>query len=96
MVIPIVSKGLDTASPIEAGYLHNNEVANAITRNKAQPSYLTINDVAEDLSVSDKLVRKLVNSGAIPSIKLGYRTIRIPASGLDKALKAITVGEVDK
>ena len=96
MVIPIVSKGLDTASPIEAGYLYSCEGANAITRRKAKPSYLTINDVAEDLSVSDKLVRKLVNSGAIPSIKLGYRTIRIPASGLDKALKAITVGEVDK
>ena len=96
MVNPNVPKGLDTASPIEAGYLHSNEGANAITRRKAQPSYLTINDVAEDLSVSDKLVRKLVSSGEIPSIKLGYRTIRIPASGLDKALKAITVGEVDK
>ena len=96
MVNPNVPKGLDTASPIEAGYLHINEEANAKTRRKAQPSYLTINDVAEDLSVSDKLVRKLVNSGAIPSIKLGYRTIRIPAIGLDKALKAITVGEVDK
>ena len=96
MVNPNVPTGLDTASPIEAGYLHNNEGTNAITRRKAKPSYLTINDVAEDLSVSDKLVRKLVNLGAIPSIKLGYRTIRIPASGLDKALKAITVGEVDK
>ena len=96
MVIPIVSKDLDTASPIEAGYLHSNKGANAIARGKAQPSYLTINDVAEDLSVSDKLVRKLIQSGEIPSIKLGYRTIRIPASGLDKALKALTVGEVDE
>ena len=96
MVNPNVPKGLDTASPIEASSLQSHEGANAKTRRKAQPSYLTINDVAEDLSVSDKLVRKLVNSGAIPSIKLGYRTIRIPASGLDKALKAITVGEVDK
>ena len=96
MVHPNVSKGLDKASPIEASYLYINEGANAKTRRKAQPSYLTINDVAEDLRVSDKLVRKLVNSGEIPSIKLGYRTIRIPASGLDKALKALTVGEVDE
>jgi excisionase family DNA binding protein len=96
MVSQYISKGLDTASPAEASSLQSYEGANAITRRKAEPLYKTINDVAEELSVSDKLVRKLVQTGEIPSIKLGYRTIRIPASGLDKALKALTVGEVDE
>lgn len=96
MVHPYVSKGLDTASPAEASSLQSYEGANATNRRKFQPSYKTIKDVAEELGVSDKIVRKLVNSGEIPSLKLGYRTIRIPASGLEKALKALTVGEVGK
>ena len=41
--------------------------------------YVTMEHVARKYGVSYQSVRKMVLSGEIPSVRLGKRTIRIPA-----------------
>ena len=43
---------------------------------------LRVADVAEVLKVSRDKAYELVNSGAIPSVRLGEKLIRVPAFGL--------------
>ena len=52
--------------------------------------YLTYNEVAERLKVSDKKIRELVLSGKLACMSLGYRTVRISESSLDAYMKSIS------
>ena len=48
-----------------------------------KPGALRVADAAKYLSISESMVRKLINDGRLPSVKIG--TIRlIPTSGLDR------------
>ncbi len=44
----------------------------------AQPRYLTIREVIEDLGIGRNRVYEMVASGEIPSVRFGERIVRIP------------------
>lgn len=44
----------------------------------AQPRYLTIREVYEDLGIGRNKVYEMVASGEIPSVRFGERIVRIP------------------
>jgi excisionase family DNA binding protein len=48
----------------------------------ADPSFLTVKQAAAILNVSEKVLRKALEDKLIPYVKLGERTVRIPADGL--------------
>ena len=52
--------------------------------------YLKIDQAAEHLNVGPKVIRKLIRENVIPTVHLGYRTLRIPSDGLEAALADIT------
>ena len=52
--------------------------------------YHTISDVAKNLNCGPKVIRKLIKDNVIPTVCLGYRTLRIPSDGLETALSTIT------
>ena len=45
--------------------------------------YLRVKEVAEMLAVSYQTVRKLVKSGALQSVRIGNRGIRIPRKSVE-------------
>ena len=57
-------------------------------RDRPVESLLTLGDVAEFLSVSERTVRRLVASGALPSIQLGRRVIRFDPADVRRFLAA--------
>lgn len=52
-------------------------------------SYLTVREVAERLRLSKMTVYRLMESGEIPSLKVG-RSFRIPAEGMEEYISAHT------
>jgi excisionase family DNA binding protein len=52
--------------------------------------FLSINEVAERLSVNHKLIYKLVNAGKLKAIKVG-RILRIPEPAIEAYIESITV-----
>lgn len=52
--------------------------------------YYTISEVADRLNVGSKVIRKLMSENVIPTVCLGYRTLRVPSDGLEAALSTIT------
>ena len=47
----------------------------------------TIEEVAESLQVHSETVKKWVQEGKLGAVKIGYRTIRILQSDIDKFIK---------
>lgn len=47
------------------------------------PSHLTIRETAAELGISVRTVRRSIDRGDIPAIRLG-RTIRVPARALEQ------------
>lgn len=56
----------------------------------SQDTYLTIDETAKRLGVSDDTVRRLMNQGTLPSIRLGHRTVRISLHALDKYMACMS------
>lgn len=48
---------------------------------------LTVFDVAEQLNVSVSTVRRLIREGRLESVKLGYRTVRVPNNSVSSLLE---------
>jgi excisionase family DNA binding protein len=48
---------------------------------------LRISEVADRLRLKHATVRKLANTGAIESVKLGSRAVRIPSAALEKFIR---------
>ena len=46
--------------------------------------FLTIRETAIVLGVDAKLVRRLIQTGQLPALKLGTRTYRVPSSAVFK------------
>lgn len=55
--------------------------------------YLKISEVAQILGLTEPIIRYLCSDGELESVKLGYRTIRIPASALKRFLDEKTRGK---
>ena len=43
-----------------------------------EPMYLTIAEVCEILTVSDRTVRRMAHDGEIPAVRIGERSLRFP------------------
>ena len=50
---------------------------------KAMNDCLRVKEAAEVLAVSEQTVRKLVKSGALQSVRIGRRGVRIPRSAVE-------------
>lgn len=55
--------------------------------------YLKADEVAERLSLTVSAVYKLCKAGEIPSIRIGPKTVRIPAAALERYLERLEQGE---
>lgn len=55
--------------------------------------YLKADEVAERLSLTVSAVYKLCKAGEIPSIRIGAKTVRIPAAALERYLERLEQGE---
>ena len=53
-------------------------------------SLLTDRQVAERLSVSVRTVREYRYEGALPAVRLGYRTVRVRSGDVDRLIRART------
>ena len=53
--------------------------------------FMTINEVADRLSVSAPTVRALINDGELESVRIGKRTIRIYRKSFEKLLRRSTL-----
>jgi len=51
------------------------------------PKLLTVREFAEALRVGLPTARKLIRNGEVPSIQLGERNTRVPATAITSALK---------
>lgn len=66
--------------------LHNGSRASTVnveTENVDRASLLTIDEVAGELRISPRTVKRLIQTGALPAIKLSERVIRIRRTDLD-------------
>ncbi len=57
----------------------------------AQPRFLTVAEVAEQMRVSNMTVYRILHSGELPAIRVG-RSFRVPAEALEKYLATNVVG----
>jgi len=57
----------------------------------AQPRFLTVAEVAEQMRVSNMTVYRILHSGELPAIRVG-RSFRVPAESLEKYLATNVVG----
>lgn len=63
------------------------------TRRASRPAELvSIATAASQLEVSVKTVRRLIDRGELPVVRLTKRTVRIPAVEIDALVKARTAG----
>ncbi len=55
---------------------------------RARTRYLSLQDIAEELGISDRTVRRWVASGKLPAIRPSERVIRVKAEDLDAFIAA--------
>lgn len=53
-------------------------------KSRARTNYLSLQDVAEELGISDRTVRRWISTGRLKAIQPSPRVIRIEASELDR------------
>lgn len=56
--------------------------------------HVTIADTAAALNVCTRTVRRMIACGELPAIRLGHRTVRIPATALDDYISRHTIPTV--
>jgi excisionase family DNA binding protein len=57
----------------------------ATTQEHSPPKYLTVRELQHELRISEKLAYRLLQSGGIPSVRIGH-VYRIPRRQLEEAL----------
>lgn len=60
----------------------------------ASPALLTVEEVAERLRVTERMVRRLVACGLLAAIRISGRTLRIEEQSLDAYMEAHRVRRV--
>lgn len=51
---------------------------------QVEPRFYTIAEACDVLKVSENTLRKLIDEGQIPTIRVGERLVRIPARAIDE------------
>lgn len=57
----------------------------------AMPALLRKREVAKELAVSVRTVERLITAGSLPTVKVGQRSIRVPATALASIGRPSTV-----
>ncbi|MGY3555649.1 helix-turn-helix domain-containing protein [Williamsia sp. R60] len=55
-------------------------------KSRARTHYLSLQDIADELGISDRTVRRWVASGQLKAVRPSPRVIRVEASELDRFL----------
>jgi excisionase family DNA binding protein len=61
----------------------------AMARNRDLPTYLSLEEAAEIMSLSTRTIRRRISDGTIPAYQCGRRPIRIRLDELEAALRRI-------
>src|SRR5690606_41877628 len=73
------------------GQHHRCSGRSSMATQPAQPRFLTVAEVAEQMRVSNMTVYRILHSGELPAIRVG-RSFRVPAEALEKYLATNVVG----
>lgn len=65
------------------------EARRAVQTSKTLPTYISIEEAAQIMSVSTKTIRRRISDGTIPAYHCGNRPIRIKLDDLEAALQRI-------
>jgi excisionase family DNA binding protein len=60
-----------------------------MSRKKDLPTYLSLDEAAEIMSLSARTIRRRISDGTIPAYQCGRRPIRIRLDELEAALRRI-------
>jgi len=52
--------------------------------------FLSVGDVADELHVTDRFVRRLIADGDLPAVRVGRRIVRVRRSDLEHLLRPVT------
>ncbi|WAC55018.1 helix-turn-helix transcriptional regulator [Gordonia sp. SL306] len=55
---------------------------------RARTRYLSLQDIAEELGISDRTVRRWIATGQLKAVRPSPRVIRVEASELDRFISA--------
>jgi len=63
-----------------------------LTQPTPDPSrdFLSVGEVADELHVTDRFVRRLIADGELPAVRVGYRIVRVRRSDLEHVLHPVT------
>ncbi|WP_164745256.1 helix-turn-helix domain-containing protein [Georgenia faecalis] len=56
----------------------------------SQPRFLSVSEVADELNVTERFVRKLIAQGDLNAVRVGSRLVRIRRTDLDAVLRPMT------
>jgi excisionase family DNA binding protein len=62
----------------------------SIVAGTSQPRFLSVSEVADELNVTERFVRKLIAQGDLDAVRIGSRLVRIRRSDLDAVLRPMT------
>ena len=63
----------------------DNSLDEAATQEHSLPKYLTVRELQHELRISEKLAYRILQSGEIPSVRIGH-VYRIPRRQLEEVL----------
>jgi len=52
-------------------------------------AYVSVADVAVELSVTERFVRRLIADGELPAVKIGGRLVRVRRADIDRILQPV-------
>ena len=52
--------------------------------------FLSVSEVADELHVTDRFVRRLIADGELPAVRVGHRIVRVRRSDLEHVLHPVT------
>ncbi|MEE6274603.1 helix-turn-helix domain-containing protein [Georgenia sp. MJ206] len=61
----------------------------------SQPRFLSVSEVADELNVTERFVRKLIAQGDLDAVRIGSRLVRIRRTDLDAVLRPMTQPRAD-
>lgn len=48
-----------------------------------EPDYLTVTEVADRFRVDNRTIRRLIDRGDLPAVRVGDRSLRVPTAAVD-------------
>ncbi|WP_082574293.1 excisionase family DNA-binding protein [Cellulomonas sp. Root137] len=67
----------------------------ASTREAQRPEFVSVAEVAAELQVTDRFVRRLIADGELRAVRVGSRLVRIRRGDLEAILRPVVGPRVD-